>query len=111
MPSPIAATRFAARSERTTAISTPVAIRKMTPLRSARKRATSYPSSEPGRRYRTTSAMAGVASRLSWLMIPYSAMPDVAARIGTSQPRRTTHSTPMFHGPIGTLAPMPDRIR
>ena len=37
-------------------------------------------------------------------------MPDVAGMFAIPQPRTTTQSTPMFHGPNGTLAPMPERI-
>ena len=37
-------------------------------------------------------------------------MPDVAGMFAMPQPRTMTHSTPMFHGPNGTLAPMPERI-
>ena len=59
---------------------------------------------------RTTTANNGRNRRLSSLTIPYRAMPDVAGMFATPQPRTTTHRTPMFHGPNGTLEPMPDRI-
>ena len=55
-------------------------------------------------------AIGARASRLSWSKMPYSATPALAAWAGRPQPRMTTQSTPMFHGPNGMLAPMPARI-
>ncbi len=57
------------------------------------------------------SAISGRARRPSWLTTPYSAMPEVAGCIPMPQPRTTTQTTPMFHGPNGTLEPIPERIR
>src|SRR6185369_3518227 len=59
---------------------------------------------------RTMTANNGRNRRLNSLTIPYRAMPEVAGILGTPQPRMTTHRTPMFQGPNGTLEPMPDRI-
>ena len=50
-------------------------------------------------------------NRLSWSKMPYRRMPPVVSAIGRPQPRMTTHSTAMFHGPRGMLAPIPVRIR
>ena len=60
--------------------------------------------------HRMMSANKGRNRRLSSLTMPYRAMPDVAGMFAMPHPRMTTHKTPIFHGPNGTLAPMPDRI-
>ena len=60
---------------------------------------------------RTMTAKSGSANRVRVLMIPYRATPDVADWAEIPQPRNTTQTTPMFHGPNGRLDPIPDRIR
>jgi hypothetical protein len=59
---------------------------------------------------RTMIANRGRKRRPRMFTTPYSATPDVAAAFPMPQPRTMTHRTPMFHGPNGTLAPMPARI-
>ena len=111
MRCPVRPIHDAIRSDRTIATMTPMTSAAMAaqPIESAHAVVGCLSPKAPAT-VRIVSAPRGRQRRLRVFVMPYSAMPDVAATFVMPHPRMTIHRTPMFQGPNGMLEPMPERM-